>query len=290
MSKEISVFSGINSIGIPYTNDNVNHIGYFEIICENLNNDGYKVNGINLSNIARNRTFDLEEIFNKNEKYSQIRKNQYIALKLVRENNKYIGQLIPEKFLNKYAIPDNLDDENITDLYVNSKNPIFLYSGGENDFMTYIGTGPMELVHKEVRDKLPTNLLELLIKSVDCVEQNWKFLINLNPTVQIYAYNVFYAPLYDSIQQEIFKQKKEINPNIKYKNTFEQCIQLFNRELLNRSKKYDNVEIIDIEFIKDYVANGDFHQNYLGNKLIAEKTMQYILENKRLYDEQAKSK
>lgn len=290
MERKISVFSGINSLGIPYTKDNIEHIGFFEIICKNLIDAGYDVNAINLSNIIKNRTFDLEEIFNNNENYKKVRKNQYIALKAVRENNKYIGQLIPKNFLNKYLEPDKMDEKNITDLFVNSHNPIFLYSGGENDFMTYIGTGPMELVNREVRDKLPKNILELLIKSIDCVEKNWQFLMNLNPTVSIYAYNIFYAPLYDSIQQEIYNQNKLINPKLTYKNTIEQCIKIFNGELLKRSKKYDNVQIIDIQFIKDYVAEGDFHQNYIGNKPIAEKTMKYIEEQKRISDENKKTK
>lgn len=290
MQKEITIFSGINSIGIPYTVDNIEHIGYTEIIAENLGQSGYDVNTVNLSNIAKNRTFDLIELFNKNYTYRDIRKGQYAALKTVREMNKYIGKLIPKEFLKKYLEPTNLDNQKITDLYINSDNPIFLYSGGENDFMTYIGTGPMELIHKEVRDNLPKNILELLIKSVNCVEENWKFLINLNPNVKIYVYNTFYAPLYDEIQKQIFEQNKDLNPNIKYKNTFAQCISIFNNELLYRSKKYSNVELIDIEFIKDYVAEGDFHQNFLGNKLIAQKTIQFILDYERSKNEQYKVK
>lgn len=278
MTSKIDIFSGINSLGIPYTNDNIDHIGYIDIIASKLLSESYEVNKINLSNIAKNRTFDLEEILTSNQKYRDVRKQQYECLKKVREKNKYIGRLIPRDYLEKYLICDKLDDINITDFYINSCNPIFLYSGGENDFMTYIGTGPMELVNKNVRDKLPNNLEELVIKSVDCVENNWKTLISLNNDVMIFAYNMFYAPLYDEIQTEIFNQEKQSNPGLKYENRIKQLIELFNNELKNRSLKYDTVEIIDIEFLQDYTANGDFHQNFIGNKMIAEKTIERILE------------
>ena len=65
---------------------------------------------------------------------------------------------------------------------------------------------------------------------------------------------------------------------MKYENRIKQLIELFNNELKNRSLKYDTVEIIDIEFLQDYTANGDFHQNFIGNKMIAEKTIERILE------------
>lgn len=281
MMKKIDIFSGINSLGIPYTSDNTQHIGYIDIIGDNFLDNGYEVSKINLSNIAKNRTFDLEEILTSNKRYKDIREGQYEYLKKVREKNKYIGKLIPEDYLGKYLISDKLDDINITDFFINSSNPIFLYSGGENDFMTYVGTGPMELVNKDVRDKLPNNLEELVVRSVDCVENNWKTLISLNPNVMIFAYSMFYAPLYDEIQEEIFNQNKQSNPNLKYVNRIEQLIKLFNEELEIRSQKYDEVEIINIEFLHDYIANGDFHQNFIGNKLIAEKTIERLLEYER---------
>lgn len=275
---KIDIFSGINSLGIPYTSDNTQHIGYVDVIADKFLTDGYEVSKINLSNIAKNRTFDLEEVLTLNKKYKEIREEQYEYLKKVREKNKYIGKLIPEDYLGKYLISDKLDEVNITDFFINSSNPIFLYSGGENDFMTYIGTGPMELVNKDVRNKLPNNLEELVIKSVDCVENNWKTLISLNPNVMIFAYGMFYAPLYDEIQEEIFNQNRKSNPNLKYVNRIQQLIKLFNDELLARSLKYDEVEFVDIEFLQDYIASNDFHQNFIGNKLIAEKTIERLLE------------
>lgn len=281
MVNKIDIFSGINSLGIPYTSDNTQHIGYIDIIADNFLDNGYEVSQINLSNIAKNRTFDLEEILTSNKRYKDIREGQYEYLKKVREKNKYIGKLIPEDYLGKYLISDKLDDINITDFFINSSNPIFLYSGGENDFMTYVGTGPMELVNKDVRDKLPNNLEELVVRSVDCVENNWKTLISLNPNVMIFAYSMFYAPLYDEIQEEIFNQNKQSNPNLKYVNRIEQLIKLFNEELEIRSQKYDEVEIINIEFLQNYIASGDFHQNFIGNKLIAEKTVERLLEYER---------
>lgn len=281
MVNKIDIFSGINSLGIPYTSDNTQHIGYIDIIADNLLDNGYEVSKINLSNIAKNRTFDLEEILTSNKKYKDIREGQYEYLKKAREKNKYIGKLIPEDYLGKYLISDKLDDVNITDFFINSNNPIFLYSGGENDFMTYIGTGPMELVNKDVRDNLPNNLEELVVRSVDCVENNWETLISLNPNVMIFAYSMFYAPLYDEIQEEIFNQNRQSNPNLKYVNRIKQLIKLFNEELETRSSKYDEVEIINIEFLQDYIADGDFHQNFIGNKLIAEKTIERLLEYER---------
>ena len=79
-----------------------------------------------------------------------------------------------------------------------------------------------------------------------------------------------------TIQQEIFRQNKELNPNLMYVNKIKLLIDLFNSELAKRSKQYENVELIDVSVIGNYMSPGDFHPTYEGNQILAQMTIKTI--------------
>ncbi len=53
---KVDLFGGLNSIGMPYTKDNKEHIGYFDIVEEYLKDKDFDVNSVNMSRLTRNST------------------------------------------------------------------------------------------------------------------------------------------------------------------------------------------------------------------------------------------
>ena len=278
----VDVFCGINSLGMPFPKENKNHIGYFDIVQCTLSDMGYEVSGVNISRLNKNHTWDLENNLNQNYSMAQIKDIQIKSISALRDANVLFKLVVPKEFTKNFVA--NEKDKNIIlkDLFVNSENPIFLYSGGPNDFFTYIQAGPVELISRETRNKLPTDLQSLVEKCIDNVENNWLFLHKLNSKVQIMSLGFYYSPLYDKIQRLIFLQERLIHKDKKYNNRFKKIIDLYNKLLQQRCQKYDFVTFVDISFIKDYCAPMDFHPNTKGNEMIATailNSMNYNKEN-----------
>lgn len=280
--KKIDIFCGINSVGMPFPKENKNHIGYFDIVKCELSNRGYEVSGINISRLNKNHTWDLENNLNQNYSMAQIKNIQIKSIDALRDANILFKLVIPKKFKEKFCVTEEDKDTTLKDLFVSSKNPLFLYSGGPNDFFTYIQAGPVELMSKEVRNKLPNNLDSLVEKCIDNVENNWLFLHELNTNVQIMALGFYYSPLYDKIQKVIFLQEKLINKDKKYKNRFGEIINLYNNLLQQRCQKYDFISFVDISFIKNYCAPMDFHPNTKGNEMIANAILNNMSYDKKI--------
>ena len=206
--EKVDVFCGINSLGMPFPKENKNHIGYFDIVKCALSDMGYEVSGVNISRLNKNHTWDLENNLNQNYSMAQIKDIQIKSISALRDANVLFKLVVPKEFTKNFVA--NEKDKNIIlkDLFVNSENPLFLYSGGPNDFFTYIQAGPVELISRETRNKLSTDLQSLVEKCIDNVENNWLFLHKLNSKVQIMSLGFYYSPLYDKIQRLIFLQER----------------------------------------------------------------------------------
>ncbi len=72
--EKINLFCGINSLGMPFTRENKEHLGYFDIVKQKLIEEGYDVDGINISSLNKNHTWDIEKILNYNYNLSKIKK------------------------------------------------------------------------------------------------------------------------------------------------------------------------------------------------------------------------
>lgn len=280
----IDLFCGLSSLGMPFPRENKNHIGYFDIIKEQLISKGYNVNGINISSLNKNHTWDLEKTLNSNYSLSKIKNIQMRSIDELRNTNILFKLVVPKKFRERY-IP-NFNDSEITfkDIYVNSENPIFIYSAGPNDFFTYIQAGPVELMDGNVRKKLPHNLEELVAQCVNNVEQNLILLHQLNQNVTISVLSFYYSPLFDKIQKVIYLQERIKNKDKRYRNRFGEIVGLYNSLLERMCQKYDFVEYVDITFIREYCAPMDFHPNKKGNELIANEVLKKLrFETKKEY-------
>ena len=130
-------------------------------------------------------------------------------------------------------------------------------------------------MNAQTRDQLQ-NIGYLVKKSVDNVEENWNFLHDLNPKVQIFSLSTYDSPLFHKIQTLINLQENLKEPKLNRKNNFLRVTNLYNKLLEERTQKYDFVEYVDITFLKNYCAPLDFHPNTKGNELIAEAIMEKI--------------
>jgi len=274
--KNISLFCGLSSLGMPFPNENKKHIGYYDIILNQLKNDGYNVLGFNMSKLNKNHTWDFEKALNEDATLASIKNIQLESIDSLRNTNILFKLIVPKKFKDKIIINSNDYEHTLKKIYVDSNNPIFLYHGGPNDFFTYIQAGPIELIDRKVREKLPKDIKSLIKKCINNVEKNWQLLHELNPNIKIYALSYYYSPLYDKIQKIIFIQEKMINKNKKYINKFMEIINTYNLMLEELCQKYDYVEYCDITFLENYCAPMDFHPNTMGNKLIAEILLKKI--------------
>ncbi len=132
---KIDIFCGINSLGIPFTRENKNHIGYFDIVQSKLREVGYEVSGVNISRLNKNHTWDLEN--NLNQKYSlvQIKNIQIQSIDALRNTNLLFKLVVPESTRKKFAVSKEDENTILKDLYIKAKKTIFLHSVGENDFL-----------------------------------------------------------------------------------------------------------------------------------------------------------
>lgn len=274
--KNLEIFCGISSLGMPFTKENKYHIGYYDIILRTLKNKGYNVSGFNFSRLNKNHTWDLENNLTGDKSLAYIKNLQVKSIDDLRNTNILFKLVVPKKYKSSFKIKATDNDNILKSLFVNAKNPIFLYSAGPNDFFSYIKAGPIELTDKNVRAKLPKNIKPILEQCIGNVEKNWQFLHRLNPNTKIYSLSYYYSPLYDKIQKLIYLQEKVKDRNKKYVNKFMEVINLYNRMLFEASKKYDYVEHCDISFLKDYCAPMDFHPNTIGNQLIADMILKKI--------------
>ena len=96
--KNIDIFCGISSLGMPFTRENKNHIGYYDIVVEKLKKKGYKVSGFNISRLNNNHTWDLERDFIDNRSLAHIKNLQIVSIENLRKVNKLFKLVVPKKY------------------------------------------------------------------------------------------------------------------------------------------------------------------------------------------------
>ena len=100
--KKVALFCGINSIGMPFPRVNRQHIGYFDIVKQQLENQGYEVNGINISSLNRNHTWDLQRLLERNYNLAQIKNIQMKSIDRLRNANALFKLVVPKKYKERF--------------------------------------------------------------------------------------------------------------------------------------------------------------------------------------------
>ena len=78
--KNVEIFCGVSSLGMPFTKENKNHIGYYDIIVEAMKSKEYNVSGFNFSRLNKNHTWDLESNLNEDKSLAYIKKVSYLCI------------------------------------------------------------------------------------------------------------------------------------------------------------------------------------------------------------------
>lgn len=272
--ENIDIICGINSVGVPFTRDNKKHIGYFDIIVDDLKK-GYNVSDYNISTLSKNCTWDFDKVLNENMSLLQIRNLQIYGYNKLRDTNFLFKLVVPKNFQDIMRFTNN-SDIGFKTFIEQSYNPIFLYNGGQNDFFTFIQAGPVELLNQKVRNNLPDDLEDLVYQCVDNVEKNWISLYDINQNVRILSYGFYYSPLFNKINNIIKFQNYFGKKKMRYEDGFRHLISLYNKLLSERADEYDFVYYVPLDFVEDYCAFMDFHPNEKGNELIAQASLDVI--------------
>lgn len=268
-NKVINLFGGINSLGVPYTRDNVLHVGFFDLVGKDLLKKGYNVDSINMFRLNKNHTWDFEKVFTDNVTLSKLYQMQVNSITDMRAVNKLLKYVIPENMSDHFTTPANRPNQTLSDIYTNSENPVFIYSCGPNDFFSFIGGGPVEILNPEMRERMPKNYPELIAQTVKNVRGNLSLLNQLNTKVKIMVLGMFDSPLYRKIEILIYLQRRIDKEDIKFERKINKLIELYNSTMAHMCHEFNNVEFIDISHIKHFCAPVDFHPSIIGNLLIA---------------------
>lgn len=95
--KNVEIFCGVSSLGMPFTKENKNHIGYYDIIVEAMKSKGYNVSGFNFSRLNKNHTWDLESNLNEDKSLAYIKSLQVKSIDDLRNTNVLFKLVVPKK-------------------------------------------------------------------------------------------------------------------------------------------------------------------------------------------------
>ena len=174
--KDIEIFCGITSLGMPFPKENKYHIGYYDIVVEELRRKGYNISGFNFSRLNKNHTWDFDKALNDDISLADLKQLQVNSIDDLRNTNALFKLIVPKQYKDNFKINTTDKENTLKSLYMNAKNPLFLYSAGPNDFFSYIKAGPVELIDKKVRENLPKDIIPILEQCISNVLRDWQLL------------------------------------------------------------------------------------------------------------------
>lgn len=267
---KILLIGAINSCGVPYSRDNKNHISFLDIVSDELRKASFQVEKLDLYSLDKNNSWNFSRIFTDSIDYATIKNIQIQSIENLQKKNFIFKHTIPSEISQRYLINDKDKALIIKEKYCESNKPIFIYSGGINDWFVSIQAGPVEMLSKKVRKKLPQNITELIKDAIENVRKNLELLIRLNPRAKIYVLGMFNTPLFSIIEKIAYIQDGKLNHN------YRDWISYYNLLLEEVCNSLENVEYISLEQIENYVPILDFHPNKKGHEQIANKLLKRL--------------
>ena len=261
--KENLVFIGAaDSIGVPYTKDNSDHKGFFEMIEQELFKE-YNVISINCFHMSTNNDNRYIDCLISNDiSLLDIKNTQNQMLKKCKYSGIYPYLELPKNFLNHYQTTEE-DEKIMVKDYIKNNNTIFIYSAFVNDLLKSKNLSLFKLLRP---GKIKKELRKINIdKILYDLEKNIEKLININPSIKIYVIGLFVPTKIPYIRKSLREFISNINGNF-YK----------------ISKKYDNVILVNNDnlSIEDF-NNIDFHPNRKGHEKIYHNFIKQYKSNKR---------
>ncbi len=262
MKKNIVLIGAADSIGVPYSRDNKQHIGFFEMIEEYLATS-YEVTTINCFHMSTNNDNRYINYLLSNEvSLESIKDSQNKMLKRCKYSGIYPYLELPKKFLNHYQ--KNHDDQHIIVKESIEKNKtIFIYSAFVNDLLKAQNLSLFKLLFPgRIKKEIKKINLDQAIADL---EDNIETLISLNPQIEIYLISLFIPTKIPFIRDNLEK------------------ITLFlNYQLFVISQKYSNVYFVDNTYLPEESFNNiDFHPNQKGHIKIYQNFLREYQKNKK---------
>ncbi len=274
--EKVDVFCGISSLGIPNTSDNKDNYGYLDYVKDYLESQNYEVNTINFSALDHNYTWDFDKTFNHNYYLSKIRNIQIKSIENLRNTNSLFKLVVPKRYQEKLKKLDK--NLKIADVYTATEKPIFLYSSGINDMFVFMRGGPVELLNKNTRRNIGTDLDSFIKQAILNVQKNLKLLLNLNSSVQIYVLSVYNSTILKFLDTLYRIQDLRIKDNPLPKNLLLYIQENFNYYLEELCSEYSNVHFINLALLNLPCAKFDFHPSREGNILIGQEIVEKLNE------------
>lgn len=260
--KRLVLVGAADSIGVPYTKDNMTHEGFFELIEQYLSSN-QEVISINCFHMSDNNDSSyIKNLISSRMTLAEIKESQNRMLEKCKYSGVYPYSELPKRFLNHYEVNDT-DKAIIVQDYIKGNDTVFIYSAFVNDLLKSKQLSLFKLLRPgRVSRELKALDLNDFLNDLD---NNLLGLIELNPSIKIFLVGLF------------------VPTKISYvRNSLDSFIVRVNKAFEELVAKYDNVYLIDNSNLctKDF-NNVDFHPNRLGHQKIYENFLKiYQYDNK----------
>lgn len=246
MKRRLTLIGAADSIGVPYTRDNFEHKGFFEMIEEKLARE-YEVTSINCFHMSVNNDNEyIRKLISSDISLLEVKNTQNQMLRKCKYSGIYPYLELPKNFLNYYKI-DERDAEIIVRDFIKKDNTIFIYSAFVNDLLKSRNLSLFKLLKP---GRIKAELAEINIESLlGSLEKNIEKLVTLNSEIKIFMIGLF------------------IPTRITYvRNSLEDFIYRINSSFDELSQKYKNVVLINNDNLtREDFNNIDFHPNRRGH-------------------------
>lgn len=259
---ELFMIGALDCFGVPHTPDNTEHKSYLDLVASYFEDMGIEVNYINMHSLGCNRTEHLLSILDKDySKGEYYIENKRMTKKAIDKEGIFPFP-IHETFLDDYYDNPNKPELKITSYLSDAKNPIFFYSCGQMDFHKFVcmRSNDLKLILPQLTFHLKTNF----IKTLDNIEQTVKYIMSINPSVEIYMFGVY--PMF------IEKSVRELLAPI---------YGVANILVSRHFNEYENVHYVDVMGNINYIAEKDCHPNFLGQQYMKKKVLNTMYKKER---------
>lgn len=250
--KRLYIIGGMDSLGVPYTKDNVNFSNHLTFTKLFLNKLGYLTYSIDMYSMARyNTPAILDNYIKTNITYSEIKENQKEGIFLCRMQGIFQYIKLSKRTGNKYESSDEDSKIRLTET-IRDNDCIFIYSNCINDFFEKLNITLDKLITKRGIKETLAKFKELApVVSLD-IMNNIELLKSVNPNIEIYILGLYIPSRVNFIRDLLTASIIEVNSMLE-----------------SICNKYDNVHFVDnMNIEKKNIDRVDFHFNLSGQELV----------------------
>lgn len=260
-NSNVYMVSGLDSLGVPYTIDNVERKSFVDLVADKFKEEGIHLEYVTLHSLAKNKTWELKKIldkdYSKGEYYKTNKMLNKVVIDRAKQKNSRFNHPINPEFIDKYYEDISNPDKKITTCLKTEQNPIFLYSCGGMNLDYYLKFPTSNF--KEILPEIVLHLSKNFKKTMDDIDDCIQYISSLNKNIQVYVLGV-----YSMIE----------NKSLRF--LAQPLYALYNTKIKDICCKYDNVHYVDIFGTKKFVAPQDNHPTFEGQEYIAKQIIKVM--------------